>query len=245
MTLVLLDVTLPTPEENLALDEALLLECEATTPDNEAPCALEVLRFWESPTCFVTLGVSGRLHADVDVTACEREGVPILRRASGGGTVVQGPGCLNFALVLSLEARPELRDLTRSYAAILSRVARCLGGDCLTHSGTSDLAIAGRKLSGNAQKRTRRALLHHGTILHDFDIPRIERLLKEPEKQPDYRSRRPHGEFVRNIELPAAEIKARIASEWDADPPSAPFRLPDLSGLIVEKYGHRAWTERF
>ena len=80
----LLELTLPSPAENLALDEALLLEHDGV--------AVECLRFWESPVHFVALGVSGKMQADVDVDACARDGVPILRRASGGGTVLQGPG---------------------------------------------------------------------------------------------------------------------------------------------------------
>src|SRR5688572_23295776 len=100
----LLDLTLPTPEENLALDEALLLALEQDLAGGAGPPPpLETLRFWESPVPFVVLGVSGRLREEVDREACARAGVPVLRRASGGGTVIQGPGCLNFSLALSLE----------------------------------------------------------------------------------------------------------------------------------------------
>ncbi|HEV3117610.1 MAG TPA: lipoate--protein ligase family protein, partial [Gemmataceae bacterium] len=82
----LLDLTLPTIAENLALDEALLLEAEAG--------GAEVLRFWEWKRPAVVLGAGSRLADDVDEAACHADGVPILRRSSGGGTVLLGSGCL-------------------------------------------------------------------------------------------------------------------------------------------------------
>src|ERR1041384_3554800 len=91
----LLDLTLPTPAENLACDEALLDACEGGAAD-------EVLRFWESSTPFVVVGYGNKVAREVNVAACEARGIPILRRCSGGGTVVQGPGCLSYALVLRI-----------------------------------------------------------------------------------------------------------------------------------------------
>src|ERR1041385_179712 len=83
-----LDLTSSSPAENLACDEALLDFCE------ERP-GLEVLRFWESTERFVVLGYANALHREVNVAACEAAQIPIMRRCSGGGTVLQGPGCLN------------------------------------------------------------------------------------------------------------------------------------------------------
>jgi len=240
----LLDLTLPSPAENLALDEALLLEAEERLARGEAPASCETLRLWESSVPFVVLGVASRLAEDVDEDACAREGVPILRRASGGGTVLQGPGCLNFALVLSLEARGELRDVTRSYMAILDTIAAALGPGEIVRQGTSDLAAAGKKLSGNAQKRTRRALLHHGTILHVSDLGRIARLLREPQRQPAYRAGRPHGDFLWNLPLPLAAIKARLAAAWKAAPRS-PSPLPDLEPLLAGRHLDPGWVRRW
>src|SRR5687768_15507648 len=95
-----LDHTLPTPAENLALDEALLLEAEAGR-------AGEVLRIWEWPTPAVVLGAGGSIADDVNKPACAADGVPIARRASGGGTVLLGRGCLLYSLVLRYDRAPE------------------------------------------------------------------------------------------------------------------------------------------
>ena len=89
----LLDCSFQEPAMNLALDEVLLNDAE----EGHSP---EVLRFWESPVPFVVLGLTQRLSEEVHEDACARDGIPILRRASGGGCVLQGKGCLNYALVL-------------------------------------------------------------------------------------------------------------------------------------------------
>ena len=68
----LLELTLPTPSENLALDEALLGAAEAGQLD-------EVLRLWESVEPLVGVGRSSRVADEVNVEACRAAGVPILR----------------------------------------------------------------------------------------------------------------------------------------------------------------------
>src|SRR4051794_13957499 len=104
----LLDLTLPTAATNLALDEALLLEADAGRGG-------EVLRLWEWPTPAVVLGAGCRLAEDVDEAACARDGVPVLRRSSGGGTVLLGAGCLCYSLVLSYARDAALREIRPSY----------------------------------------------------------------------------------------------------------------------------------
>ena len=97
-----LDLTLPTPEENLACDEALLDGCD----DGDGP---EVLRFWEPQKHFVVVGYSNRVESEVNVAACSELGIPILRRCSGGGTVLQGPGCLDYSLILRIDSNPAVQ----------------------------------------------------------------------------------------------------------------------------------------
>ena len=212
-TLRLLDLTLPLPVENLALDEALSEELDEHGGD-------PVLRFWESDRLFVVLGRASRVVDEVDRAACERDGVAILRRASGGGTILQGPGCLSYALILPLDWHPDLANIRTANRFILERIAAALHvwepatGFC----GISDLAIDGMKMSGNAQRRTRNALLFHGTILHGMGADVVARYLRHPSRQPDYRADRPHSTFIRNINVPPQALKEAIASSWNAVP---------------------------
>ena len=174
----------------------------------------ETLRFWESSCLAVVLGRSSVVSADLHHQACAADRVAIVRRTSGGGAVLVGPGCLNYSLVLSLEARPLLRDVAQSYQLIFSRIITALGLRGLAARGVSDLALDERKVSGSAQRRGRRALLHHGTLLYDFDAALIERYLTEPRRQPAYRGGRRHAAFVANLPLAAGVMKQRIAASW-------------------------------
>jgi lipoate-protein ligase A len=176
--------------------------------------ANETLRFWEAIHPTVVIGCGGRIADEVFDESCASDGVPILRRCSGGGAVVLGPGCLNYALVLSLVQRPNLVDLRRSYHIILERLTEALALPGLGSAGTSDLALDGRKVSGNAQRRGRRALLHHGTLLYGFDPRLSARYLREPVRQPSYRERRPDMDFLTNLPLPVEVIRQRVAAAW-------------------------------
>jgi lipoate-protein ligase A len=233
-----LDLTLPTPAENLAFDEVLLLEAEEGR-------AGEVLRFWESPGYAVVLGSSGRLQWDVRVAACEADGVPILRRCSGGGTVLLGPGCLLFSLVLSFQ-RSRLRDVTHSYADILNRVRQALATPRQTveRAGTSDLVVGDLKVSGNSQRRLRSHLLHHGTLLYDFDLQRMSLYLATPEKQPAYRCQRPHEAFVTNLHQQAAQIKDALRAAWSARGERNDGNQGRVHELVEQKYASPQWTKR-
>ena len=212
----LLDLTLPSPVENLALDVALLDELDEYGGE-------PILRVWESDRHFVVLGPSCRLIDDVHVAACEQNDVPVLRRASGGGTVLQGPGCLSYALVLPLTWDPRLANIRSTNQFILERMATALHRwePATVFQGVSDLAIGGRKVSGNAQRRKRNALLFHGTILYAMESDLIARYLKHPARQPAYREDRPHEAFLRTINAPAQDIKQAIAEVWGAHSPLA------------------------
>src|SRR2546427_109776 len=109
-----LDLTFPTPAENLACDEALLDWSDA----GEGP---EVLRFWEPQQHFVVVGYSNRVAREVNVEECRESGIPILRRCSGGGTVLQGPGCLNYSLILRIDSDPALQTVTGTNRFVMER----------------------------------------------------------------------------------------------------------------------------
>ena len=234
-----LDLTLAAAADNLALDEALLLAAEAGDGG-------EVLRLWEWPQPAVVLGAGGRLAEDVNEAACAADRVPILRRASGGGTVLLGPGCLCFSLVLRYARDPALTEIPTSYAYILDRTLQALAGVLpeLEQAGTSDLAAAGRKFSGNAQQRKRAYLLHHGTLLYGFDLTLVSRYLRPPSRQPEYRARREHGEFLMNLPLGVTELERRLHRVWEANDDLRAWPEGLTRQLAAEKYGKREWAYR-
>jgi len=109
-----LDLTLSTPAANLACDEALLDWCDEESGG-------EILRFWEPREHFVVVGYANPVASEANVPACAAGDIPILRRCSGGGTVLQGPGCLNYSLILKITEGGPLAGINSANRFIMER----------------------------------------------------------------------------------------------------------------------------
>jgi len=241
-----LPLTLPTPAENVALDEALLDACEA------GEIVGNVLRVWESPEVCVVLGRSTDPTVEVDLAACQRERVPVLRRPSGGCTIVVGPGCLMFAVVLDFQTHPQLRAIDEAHRFVLNRLVGALAPrvPSVDIAGISDLVIPGpaaneteaspedipKKISGNALRLKRNHFLYHGTLLYDFPLELVDRLLAMPARQPDYRQDRSHAEFVTNLPLNRDELETSLVKTWGAREQLSNWPQERLTQLVAEKY---------
>jgi lipoate---protein ligase len=237
----LVDLTLPTPAENLACDEALLEHCEEGW-------ATEVLRFWEPAEYFVVLGYANRAAAEANLEFCRQSGFPVLRRCSGGGTVLQGPGCLNYSLVLRIAETGPLRGITTTNNFVMHRHQAALCGPLglpVEIRGYTDLALSGLKFSGNAQRRRKHYLLFHGSFLLGLDLRLVERALPMPSKQPEYREDRPHLDFLVNLDLPAQAVKRALSEAWRAAPDSGEVPHDRIEELVRRKYGREEWNLRF
>ena len=236
-----LDLTLSTPEHNLACDEALLHGCEESGDD-------EILRVWEASHPFAVVGHGGKVAAEVNLPACRKLGIAVLRRCSGGGAVVQGPGCLNYALVLKVGGEESLFGVPETNRFVLGRLKQALQpivGPGIKIQGSSDLALRDKKFSGNSQYRKRRYLLFHGTLLLNFDISLLEKLLPLPPKQPAYRRNRAHGNFLTNLNRPPDKIKAALKQSWGATEEFKDVPFEAIERLARERYSSNEWNFRF
>ena len=184
------------PADHLAIDEALLLEADEGRSS-------EALRVWEFDQHVVVAGRATRVNDEIDRPYCQRRGIPILRRCSGGAAVLGGPGCLMYSLILCLEGRAGLMKIDVAHQYVMQRVLHAVGQQlpAVLLQGTCDLTWKSRKCSGNSLRIARRHLLYHGTVLYDFDLPLIAKCLKEPPRQPDYRQARDHESFITNVPI--------------------------------------------
>jgi lipoate---protein ligase len=174
--------------------------------------------------------------------------VPIFRRCSGGGTVLQGPGCLNYALILRMEKNPRLGTISSANKFIMEynrEAIQSAAGHAPSIRGYTDLVFGHRKFSGNSQRRHKNYLLFHGTFLLNFNLPLVGEFLKFPSRQPDYRDSRSHGDFLMNLDLPADAVKAALKKEWKADLPLNDLPRERISKLAREKYATPEWNLKF
>jgi lipoate---protein ligase len=235
------DLTLATPEENLAADEVLLDQCEAGGPASEG-----LLRFWEPAQYFVVVGYANEVAREVNLEFCRQHGIAVLRRCSGGGTVLQGPGCLNYSLMLpiqpgSLESIPATNKfILRRHQDALTALLQAP----VETQGHTDLAIGGLKFCGNAQRRRKDFLLFHGCFLLHLDIGLIEKALRLPSRQPAYRLNRSHTDFLVNLRLPAHIVKTALAKTWGATDLLSTLPLDQITVLARDKYTLVEWNTK-
>ncbi len=238
----LCDLTLVKPEENLACDEALLSFCEEVGHGG-------ILRFWHPTHYFVAVGYANRLSTEVNLPFCHQHGIPVFRRCTGGGTVLQGPGCLNYALILPSDGEIEsLHSITGTNDYILERHSQALSklvGGAVEKQGHTDLAVGGLKFSGNAQRRGKGFLLFHGCFLVNMDLDLVEKTLLLPSRQPDYRLNRSHRDFLMNLRVPEEDLKLALIQAWGAERrlPEIPFER--IGALVQEKYSQASWNQKF
>ena len=240
-----IDLTLAIPAENLACDEALLNLCEEGLEG-------DILRFWEPQQAFVVVGYANQAALEVDLEACRAGNIPVLRRCSGGGTVLQGIGCLNYTLILQIEGNQRLPEEAQALSSITSTNGFILERNraalepllkkAIAIQGQTDLATGGLKFSGNAQRRQRRCLIFHGTFLLQFDIAQVGKYLRMPSKQPNYRRNRSHAEFLTNLNLSPNEVKAALRNIWRAKDIFAGVPTEKIHELAREKYSTDAWN---
>ena len=241
-----LDLTLENPLANIALDEVMLEVAEAST---EHP---EVLRLWQPASPLVVIGRSSPWQTEVEHSFCQQHQIPVVRRCSGGQSIVTGPGCLMYAVLLDYRLRPELRLLDRAHRFVMSKMreaVKTLGIDAEI-SGTSDLTVGGQKVSGNALRCKRNWFVYHGTMICDLDIDLIANCLGKPIRQPEYRQQRDHRSFLVQLDTSVGDLMEAIADTWSASFETSPDtdRLKKLKEqcdrLVQDKYSTNKWNQK-
>jgi lipoate---protein ligase len=162
--------------------------------------------------------------------------------------VLQGPGCLNYSLILRIEGSPVLHSIPATNEFILKCHIQALA-DALqtpvTLQGQTDLTIGGLKFSGNAQRRKKHFLIFHGTFLLNFDLSLIEKALPLPSRRPSYRANRSHADFLTNLCTSPDVIKAALLKIWDAYEPFQENPINRIARLAREKYALEGWNLKF
>jgi lipoate-protein ligase A len=174
----------------MAIDEAMWRGRQAGTSP-------PTLRFfaWSPPT--VSLGYGQPLDRHVDVAACRRLGVGVVRRPTGGSAIYHdGPEReLTYSVAASAEDLGVSADLLDTYrwigralvrglnalgaGAVMVPTGRGLGRDpafCFARTAAYEIEVGGRKLVGSAQRRQGTSFLQHGAVLLGVDEPRLRAL---------------------------------------------------------------------
>lgn len=168
--------------EQLRIEEALL------RADTGSWCLVHT----EAPPALV-MGISARAEEVLHLPRIVAEGIPVVRRFSGGGTVYIDRNTLFVTFICNEEesgvaCTPEaiLRWSLEVYHPLIPDLA----------VRENDYVLGERKCGGNAQYLRRGRWLHHTSFLWEYDPEAMEAYVKMPPKMPRYRLQRPHRDFL-------------------------------------------------
>jgi lipoate---protein ligase len=197
------------PAANLAYEERLFERLRA--------CPAPAVLCYINGPC-VVLGRGNEPEQWANLAAAAADGVPVLRRFSGGGAVYQDERVLNFSFILPkfLLGERGVSGGPQTYIDMFRQLviaALAETGGAFSPGGISDVLLNGRKVSGNAQRISKELVLHHGTLLLKCPLAEIERYLPIPPNRPGVA----HATFITGLAeegLPVtpAEVMHKLVS---------------------------------
>ncbi len=254
---------------NMAVDEALFNLC-GRDPE------IMTLRVYSCSPPAVSLGYRQQVEDEIDPDQCERYGIELVRRITGGGAVLHEQE-LTYSLVAQ-ERHPALdgpsgvmiRRVSEALVGTFRQFgvpaevapdrscdADCAGSVCFTAFGRYEITVRGRKLVGNAQRRSGGRVLQHGSILLGPAYAKLPLLM--PVRDPARRSAIARLLSERTTSVSESISRVPTFDEW-ADGLSGSFlehlnlagRMDTLDAeeqraadaLVRTRYGNADWTYR-
>jgi len=169
-------------------DDELLLACRA---DGRPRLGVQVCSTTE-----VVLGRGSKPELELHLDAIETDAIPVLRRRGGGCAVLLDPGNV---IVSWVERVPGIGGSKAAFSRLSTWICEALAAAGIAGvemRGISDLAIGERKVGGACIYRSKDLLYYSTALLVEPELDLVERYLKHPPREPDYRSGRGHRDFM-------------------------------------------------
>ena len=193
------------PSVNLALEEYLLRSLDISHD--------YFLLYVNSPC--VIIGRHQNVFEEVNYPLLRKQGIPVFRRISGGGTVYHDPGNLNFSFITRYQ-KFKFNNYRLFNAPILQALQSI--GIPAEYNGRNDIVVNQKKISGNAQFTTHDRMVSHGTLLFSSRLNNIGTLLHS--STAGYKSR-----AIKSVRSPVVNISDLL------DPA---FNLEKFKELIIK-----------
>lgn len=147
----------------------------------------------------IVLGISSAADAMIDPLRLALNPIPMIRRYSGGGTVVVDHQTLFVTLIANAEEQ-KIAPYPQAIMQWSEQFYRSTLHNLPFALKENDYVIGEKKFGGNAQYLTKKRFTHHSTLLWDYS-KELMGLLKHPKKTPDYRLNRSHDDFLTCLSL--------------------------------------------
>jgi lipoate-protein ligase A len=169
---------------------------------------------WIPDQTFVVCGRSNEPEVECYVEKCSADGVEILQRFGGGGTVVLHPGCVIVSLGAWVSDYYKndvfFKIINQTVIDSFSKYNDSFSG--MSQDGLSDIVFGEKKIAGTSLFRSRNYLLYQASILVENSVELFETYLRHPSKEPDYRSGRSHSDFVGDLQLIDSSLSVNKAA---------------------------------
>ncbi len=154
---------------------------------------------WVPERLVAVIGCGSDPARELNLAAVKAEMVPVIRRPTGGCSVILSPNM--YAISFVLRGRNQMKSCSyfNAFGELLVEALKTLGLKNLHKAGTSDIVLGDRKIAGSALYRTKEMVFHHAVINISERPSTINRLLAVPPREPRYRSGRSHSEFVTSL----------------------------------------------
>ncbi len=175
--------------KGVPISEQLELEEKLLRHETQNFCVIN-----QEPDRAIVMGISGKEEHLLEMDLVKRDGIPVLRRFSGGGTVILDESSLMISFIFAKKEIPvtPFPEPILRWSADLYKAAWQIPGFALREN---DYVIHDKKCGGNAQYIKKDRWLHHTSFLWDYKNENMK-YLKLPEKRPNYRLSRSHGDFL-------------------------------------------------
>jgi len=161
-------------------------------PDNK-------LFVWQPDNIYLVLGRSNQGEEAIDKNQESIESIKILKRPSGGETVLLSSNMLVIATLIAIQKGMKPKDYFVKANDIIIKTLSEFGVKNLSTKGISDISIGEKKILGSAIYKTSNAYFYHAILNIKEDISLISKYIKHPKREPDYRKGRSHTEFVTSL----------------------------------------------
>lgn len=162
---------------NMAMDETLLILREKGLIPN-------TVRIYIMRPSAVTIGYFQRIKDVLNLDYLDKYGIDYTRRITGGGAVYHDQdGEITYSITTDIDSIS--KNILESYRKICSGIVEALKelGVKAEYKPINDIVVMGKKISGNAQTRRRKALMQHGTLMYGTNIDILSKVLKPPKEK--------------------------------------------------------------
>jgi len=169
--------------------------------------------FWVPDKVYLVLGQSNRASRSLITDRVIADEIPVLKRPSGGESVILSPKTLVISVRLISEKLENPKVYFKQVNGAIIQGLQNMGIKDVGYRGISDITIGNKKILGSSIYRKKNIVFYHAVLNIAEDISLIGKYLQHPSKEPDYRKGRDHGDFVTSIHEAGYSIDVEALTE--------------------------------